>query len=388
MADQEQNNPSDHSPDERPKVQEHNTSTPPEEVEPTTNVKQHTALANIGNGNSNNSSGTFGQETEQMKIFVTNSNVTYHTRHARRIYVGGIPPNYSDEDELRNFFCKVISKGLHIENDLSFVISVYMNQKKCYAFVEFNSIELTTACLEMDGIIFKKVTLKIYRANEYRPDLVPPTKFLKLDLTGWSFGLATGAGASTGGGNNTNITSTISNPSMMNNNQSYNQRTGSNTMMSQNSSFHSNSDGPQSSSPVSFQLNDCIAALIQFANIANTEPGALAIIGFPFETNNNVLSVHPNSQRGVGVSTAPACFRKGLTSYPSAMIYNPEYGLDLSLQPMVDIGDVLAGSSRNETKVLLSSTISEVLLRGCMPFVIGGSREQTYYSAMVSSVCS
>lgn len=332
-------------------------------------LSQHKTLASqVGQGNSNNSSGTLGDGSEQMKIFVTNANVTYHTRHARRIYVGGIPPNYSDEEELRNFFNKVISKGLGVENDHSFVISVYMNQKKCYAFVEFSSIELTTACLEMDGIIFKKVTLKIYRANEYRPDLVPPAKFLKLDLSGWSFGLATGAGAP-GSVNGTN-------PAL--NNPNY-PRPNSQSGISPTSSWVAE----EPPSPV--QLNDCIASLIQFTNIASMEPGSLAIVGFPYESGT--AKPHARTpQRGVGTSACPACLRKSLTTYAGAMIYNAELGLDLSLQPIMDVGDVLAGQSRNETKALLSTTISELLLRGSVPFLVGGSRDQTYYSAMVRSI--
>lgn len=342
----------------------------------------------VANGNSNNSSGNFGSESEQMKIFVTNPNVTYHTRHARRIYVGGIPPNYSDEEELRNFFNKVISKGLGVENDNSYVISVYMNQKKCYAFVEFNSIELTTACLEMDGIIFKKVTLKIYRANEYRPELVPPTKFIKLDLSGWSYGLATGAGANGGNGGG--------NPGPSNNNNGSNhasrpQQGALGGMQNSNPQAWPVEEPP---SPQGYQI-DNVASLIQFTNIASMEPGSLVIVGFPFEAAQAPARSHGSPvrcmHRGVGAATAPACLRKCLTAYPYGAIYNAELGVDLSLLPIMDVGDVLAGQSRGETKALLSTTVSELLLRGSVPFLVGGSRDQTYFSAMglvaASGVC-
>lgn len=343
----------------------------------------------VANGNSNNSSGNFGSESEQMKIFVTNPNVTYHTRHARRIYVGGIPPNYSDEEELRNFFNKVISKGLDVENDNSYVISVYMNQKKCYAFVEFNSIELTTACLEMDGIIFKKVTLKIYRANEYRPELVPPTKFIKLDLSGWSYGLATGAGANGGNGGG--------NQAPANNNggnfapRLQQQQGAAGGMQNSNPQAWAVEEPP---SPQGYQI-DNVASLIQFTNIASMEPGSLVIVGFPFEAVQGPARSHGSPvrtvHRGVGAATAPACLRKCLTAYPYGAIYNAELGVDLSLLPIMDVGDVLAGQSRGETKALLSTTVSELLLRGSVPFLVGGSRDQTYFSAMglvaASGVC-
>lgn len=356
--------------------------------------------------NSNNSSGNFGAaaaaangpssaESEQMKIFVTNPNVTYHTRHARRIYVGGIPPNYSDEEELRNFFNKVISKGMDVENDNSYVISVYMNQKKCYAFVEFNSIELTTACLEMDGIIFKKVTLKIYRANEYRPELVPPTKYIKLDLAGWSFGLATGAGANGPAGQGQGQAP------MLQQQASFMGRPDRNGNLNNNNNGNGNGlIAPHASWIVedtmttpAFQ-SETLASLIQFTNIASMEPGSLVIVGFPYEAaapapkpSNALGSPQRPQQRGAGSASAPTCLRKCLSAYPFGAIYNAELGIDLVLQPIVDVGDVLAGQSRGETKALLSTTVSELLLRGSVPFLIGGSRDQTYYSALVSVVC-
>jgi len=352
--------------------------------------------------NSNNSSGNFGAaaaaanaastaESEQMKIFVTNPNVTYHTRHARRIYVGGIPPNYSDEEELRNFFNKVISKGMDVENDNSYVISVYMNQKKCYAFVEFNSIELTTACLEMDGIIFKKVTLKIYRANEYRPELVPPTKYIKLDLTGWSFGLATGAGANgpAGQGQGQGQASRLQQQASFMGRPDRNPNNNGNGLIAPHGSWIVE----DTMSTPAFQ-SETLASLIQFTNIASMEPGSLAIVGFPYESGP-AAPKPPNSglgspqrplqqQRGAGPASGPACLRKSLSTYPFGAVYNAELGIDLVLQPIVDVGDVLAGQSRGETKALLSTTISELLLRGSVPFLIGGSRDQTYYSALVS----
>ena len=61
--------------------------------------------------------------------------VSQQTRHARRIYVGGIPLGFADEDSLKSFLNAVISKGLNEENDNSYVLSVYINQKKCFTFV-------------------------------------------------------------------------------------------------------------------------------------------------------------------------------------------------------------------------------------------------------------
>jgi hypothetical protein len=69
-------------------------------------------------------SGAFGTQAFQQ------------SRHARRIYVGGFPPNYGDEEALKFFLNSVIAKGLGEPNDNSYVLSIYVNQKKCFAFVE------------------------------------------------------------------------------------------------------------------------------------------------------------------------------------------------------------------------------------------------------------
>ena len=111
--------------------------------------------------------------------------------------MGNILPGYADEELLKAFLNNIISKGLNEENDMSYVLSVYINQKKYFAFVEFKSIELTTACLELDGLIYHTSVLKILRANEYKPELVPPSTVppIKLHLPASSFGTPT-AGSS------------------------------------------------------------------------------------------------------------------------------------------------------------------------------------------------
>ena len=51
---------------------------------------------------------------------------------------------------------------------------------------------------------------------------------------------------------------------------------------------------------------------------------------------------------------------------------------ELKLQ---DIGDIAQGLSHEDAKMLLSATIAEVIRRGGIPFVIGSSLSQLYYSA-------
>ena len=70
-----------------------------------------------------------------------------------------------NEDDIKIFLDSVIAKGLGENNSRSYVLSVYINHNKCFAFVELKNIELTTACLDLDGIIYKKIIMKILRAN-------------------------------------------------------------------------------------------------------------------------------------------------------------------------------------------------------------------------------
>ena len=121
--------------------------------------------------------------------------VSQQTRHARRIYVGNIPSGYADEELLKAFLNNIVAKGLGEENDNSYVLSVYINLKKFFAFVEFKSVELTTAALELDGLLYHNSVLKVLRANEYKPELVstPTMPPIKLHLLASAFGPPTGA---------------------------------------------------------------------------------------------------------------------------------------------------------------------------------------------------
>jgi splicing factor U2AF subunit len=100
------------------------------------------------------------------------------TRHARRIYAGGIPPR-ATEIEIANFFNDIVTRALApVRPDTLPVQKVYLNTEKCYAFVEFSTIELTTACMALDGVKFDHYTgstiVRVRRPNDYRPEMLPP----------------------------------------------------------------------------------------------------------------------------------------------------------------------------------------------------------------------
>jgi len=86
------------------------------------------------------------------------------TRGSRRLYIGGMLA--TTEREVMDFFNAVVSRtyqpGEH-------VLSVSMNHEKHFAFVEFKSIELATAALELDGIQYRGSPLRVRRPNDYNP---------------------------------------------------------------------------------------------------------------------------------------------------------------------------------------------------------------------------
>lgn len=124
------------------------------------------------------------------------------TRHARRIYAGGIPPR-ATEIEIANFFNDVVTRALAPTRlDGPPVQKVYLNTEKCYAFVEFGTIELTTACMQLDGVKFEHYTgttiVRVRRPNDYRPELLPPNlgpiPQLNLEVLGLTGASAPGGG--------------------------------------------------------------------------------------------------------------------------------------------------------------------------------------------------
>jgi splicing factor U2AF subunit len=93
------------------------------------------------------------------------------TRHARRLYVGGIPS--TTEQEVAAFFNDIISRALHAPGQ-EFVIDVFINHERRFAFVELKGVELTSECMRLDGMMYKDSQLKIRRPNDYDPAKLPP----------------------------------------------------------------------------------------------------------------------------------------------------------------------------------------------------------------------
>lgn len=120
------------------------------------------------------------------------------TRHARRLYVGNLPDGLTD-DKLHAFFRDCIVQAMKVDplqeeeeeeeeannNETPRedpILNIYMNDERHFAFVEFKSIDMTTACLQLNGINMDNLgPLIIKRPNDYNARIAPPVNvdFLK-----------------------------------------------------------------------------------------------------------------------------------------------------------------------------------------------------------------
>jgi splicing factor U2AF subunit len=94
------------------------------------------------------------------------------TKHARRIYIGGIGANATERD-IETFVRDVIFKAMAPAQPVGEpVLNTYVNRDKCFCFMELNSIPLTSACCSLDGISYLGNTLKIRRPNDFRQYII------------------------------------------------------------------------------------------------------------------------------------------------------------------------------------------------------------------------
>lgn len=86
------------------------------------------------------------------------------TRQARRLYVGNIPFNVTENEIIDFFQFNMIST-----QPGSPVLACQINLDKNFAFVEFRSVEETTNAISLDGTLCKGQPLKIRRPHDYQP---------------------------------------------------------------------------------------------------------------------------------------------------------------------------------------------------------------------------
>ncbi|XP_059644533.1 splicing factor U2af large subunit B isoform X2 [Cornus florida] len=120
------------------------------------------------------------------------------TRHARRVYVGGLPPS-ANEQSVATFFSHVMSAiGGNTAGPGDAVVNVYINHEKKFAFVEMRSVEEASNAMALDGIIFEGAPVKVRRPSDYNPSLAAtlgpsqPNPSLNLGAVGLTPGSAGG----------------------------------------------------------------------------------------------------------------------------------------------------------------------------------------------------
>ncbi|GLI62399.1 hypothetical protein VaNZ11_005016, partial [Volvox africanus] len=126
------------------------------------------------------------------------------TRHARRIYVGGLPPT-ATEQSISSFFSHALAAiGGNTAGPGNAVVNVYINREKNFAFVELRTVEETSNAMALDGIMFEGVSVRVRRPNDYNPaaaaSLGPSTPNPNLNLAAIGLSNASGGGGGGGGG--------------------------------------------------------------------------------------------------------------------------------------------------------------------------------------------
>jgi splicing factor U2AF 65 kDa subunit len=89
------------------------------------------------------------------------------------LYVGNLPVNTSDV-EVGDFFNRALIHAKGVESAGNPVVSVYLNLEKRFAFIELRSIREAAAALAMDGVLFRSMSLRMRRPNDYNEAACPP----------------------------------------------------------------------------------------------------------------------------------------------------------------------------------------------------------------------
>ncbi|PUZ45830.1 hypothetical protein GQ55_8G255900 [Panicum hallii var. hallii] len=120
------------------------------------------------------------------------------TRHARRVYVGGLPPS-ANEQTVAVYFNQVMAAiGGNTAGPGDAVLNVYINHDKKFAFVEMRSVEEASNAMALDGILFEGAPVKVRRPTDYNPSLAAalgpsqPSPNLNLAAVGLTAGSAGG----------------------------------------------------------------------------------------------------------------------------------------------------------------------------------------------------
>lgn len=97
------------------------------------------------------------------------------SRHARRLYVGNLPPDTTDA-QIGDFFNRALKASKGVESEGDPVISVYINLEKRFAFIETRTVREAAAGLSLDGVRFRDMFLRMRRPNDYNAAIAGNTR--------------------------------------------------------------------------------------------------------------------------------------------------------------------------------------------------------------------
>ncbi|XP_020533127.1 splicing factor U2af large subunit B isoform X5 [Jatropha curcas] len=135
-----------------------------------------------------------GQQFGTLPVMPVHAMTQQATRHARRVYIGGLLPT-ANEQSVATFFSQVMAAiGGNTAGPGDAVVNVYINHEKKFAFVEMRSVEEASNAMALDGIIFEGAPVKVRRPSDYNPSLAAtlgpsqPSSNLNLAAVGLSPG--------------------------------------------------------------------------------------------------------------------------------------------------------------------------------------------------------
>ncbi|KAL5537865.1 hypothetical protein UlMin_046210 [Ulmus minor] len=140
----------------------------------------------------------FGSAQLSLPMMPAQAMTQQATRHARRVYVGGLPP-LANEQAIATFFSHVMAAiGGNSSGSGDAVVNVYINHEKKFAFVEMRTVEEASNAMALDGIIFEGVAVRVRRPTDYNPALAAtlgpsqPSPHLNLAAIGLTPGAISG----------------------------------------------------------------------------------------------------------------------------------------------------------------------------------------------------
>lgn len=97
------------------------------------------------------------------------------TRHARRLYIGSLPPS-ANEAATTGFFNQALRAvgGAAADQPGEPVLNTYFNAEKRFAFVEFRTVEETSNALGLDGVVMDAQSIRVRRPNDYNAVAAAP----------------------------------------------------------------------------------------------------------------------------------------------------------------------------------------------------------------------